>query len=401
MEHFEADVLSPEEFIMATPSSDMAPKAESPSSCLQSLPEVYPGTSSQSPATRVENRDEEGKLDEPYAKLIYKAFMSREDHAMSLQDIYQWFRDNTNKALTEKGGWQNSIRHNLSMNAAFSKRRKDDGGTFNAMPEDPKRANEWVLEPWAVQSGVQSTTRYRKGNSRRRAGARSSNQQYPRQPTQHSAKRALSGRKGGCAARESRMRDRAAYGQGATPMGRYYGGLEHSQGLPTPPRSTMPDLYHPESYAMPQFEPMAHVQHFDGMGPPAGSVAEHQFGLLLGQTNPGVGNTGHGMVVVGMNGQDGVGGDHVGLMSAFRPAPGPPLQGHDGGAYPYGARGLQMAAYQGGHQSQHQHQHEQQQQQQQQQPQPDSGDLSGTSTAASRLFEVLPGGICDWTDGGL
>ena len=102
---------------MATPSSDMAPKVESPSACLQDLPGVHPSTSSMSPATCVENRDEQGKLDEPYAKLIYKAFMSREDHAMSLQDMYQWFRDHTNKAVTEKGGWQNSIRHNLSMNA--------------------------------------------------------------------------------------------------------------------------------------------------------------------------------------------------------------------------------------------------------------------------------------------
>lgn len=55
--------------------------------------------------------------DEPYAKLIYKAFMSRPDHSMTLQEIYQWFRDNTNKAVREAGGWQNSIRHNLSMNA--------------------------------------------------------------------------------------------------------------------------------------------------------------------------------------------------------------------------------------------------------------------------------------------
>lgn len=57
------------------------------------------------------------KNDEPYAKLIYKAFMSRPDYAMTLQDIYQWFRDNTSKAVNERGGWQNSIRHNLSMNA--------------------------------------------------------------------------------------------------------------------------------------------------------------------------------------------------------------------------------------------------------------------------------------------
>ncbi|OAQ79437.1 forkhead domain-containing protein [Purpureocillium lilacinum] len=401
MERFDADVLSPEEFIMATPSSDMAPKVESPSACLQDLPGVHPSTSSMSPATCVENRDEQGKLDEPYAKLIYKAFMSREDHAMSLQDMYQWFRDHTNKAVTEKGGWQNSIRHNLSMNAAFSKRRKDDG-TLNAVSEDPKRANEWVLEPWAVQNGVQSTTRYRKGNSRRRPGGRLSNQQYPRLPTQHSAKRAVSGRKGGCAARESRMRDRAAYGQAATPMGRYYGGLEHPQGLPTPPRSTMPDLYHPESYAMPQFEPMTHVQHFDGIAPPAGPVAEHQFGLLLGPANAGIDSTGHGMVVVGTNGQDGMSGDPMNQMSAYRPAPPPPLQGHHG-AYPYGARGLQMAA---AYHGERQHHQEQQQQHQQQPPPPPPpphqgpGDLCCASTA-SRLFETLPGGICDWADGGL
>lgn len=56
------------------------------------------------------------KMDEPYAKLIYRAFMSRPDYSMTLQDLYQWFRENTNKAVNEKGGWQNSIRHNLSMN---------------------------------------------------------------------------------------------------------------------------------------------------------------------------------------------------------------------------------------------------------------------------------------------
>jgi hypothetical protein len=57
------------------------------------------------------------KPDEPYAKLIHKAIMTRPDHSMTLQEIYQWFRDNTNKAVTESTGWQNSIRHNLSMNA--------------------------------------------------------------------------------------------------------------------------------------------------------------------------------------------------------------------------------------------------------------------------------------------
>ncbi len=59
------------------------------------------------------------KSDEPYAKLIFRALMSKPDRRMTLQEIYQWFRDNTTKAdgdKDKKGGWQNSIRHNLSMN---------------------------------------------------------------------------------------------------------------------------------------------------------------------------------------------------------------------------------------------------------------------------------------------
>ena len=53
----------------------------------------------------------------PYAQLIYKALMQAPDHSMSLQDIYQWFQDNTDKCKPGQRGWMNSIRHNLSMNA--------------------------------------------------------------------------------------------------------------------------------------------------------------------------------------------------------------------------------------------------------------------------------------------
>jgi hypothetical protein len=55
--------------------------------------------------------------DEPYAKLIYRALMSSPNHSMVLQEIYQWFRDNTAKGGSDTKGWMNSIRHNLSMNA--------------------------------------------------------------------------------------------------------------------------------------------------------------------------------------------------------------------------------------------------------------------------------------------
>jgi hypothetical protein len=55
--------------------------------------------------------------DEPYAKLIHRALMSAPNHSMILQEIYQWFRNNTTKGSADSKGWMNSIRHNLSMNA--------------------------------------------------------------------------------------------------------------------------------------------------------------------------------------------------------------------------------------------------------------------------------------------
>lgn len=65
----------------------------------------------------VEGNEDEPTCDEPYAQLIYKALMQAPGHRMILRDIYEWFQRNTTKPQ-ESGtnGWQNSIRHNLSMN---------------------------------------------------------------------------------------------------------------------------------------------------------------------------------------------------------------------------------------------------------------------------------------------
>ena len=53
----------------------------------------------------------------PYARLIWEALMQAPGHRMMLREIYSWFERNTNKAIESgSNGWQNSIRHNLSMN---------------------------------------------------------------------------------------------------------------------------------------------------------------------------------------------------------------------------------------------------------------------------------------------
>lgn len=63
---------------------------------------------------------EGGASSEPYAQLIFRALKSAPNHAMVLKDIYEWFEQNTDKAkiaqISSNKGWQNSIRHNLSMN---------------------------------------------------------------------------------------------------------------------------------------------------------------------------------------------------------------------------------------------------------------------------------------------
>lgn len=57
------------------------------------------------------------KNEVPYAQLIYKALKNSKDYSMSLQDLYAWFQENTDKCKPGQRGWMNSIRHNLSMNA--------------------------------------------------------------------------------------------------------------------------------------------------------------------------------------------------------------------------------------------------------------------------------------------
>lgn len=53
----------------------------------------------------------------PYAQLIYKAMMSVPSRTMILREIYQYFQEKIPRfSKMRNKGWQNSIRHNLSMN---------------------------------------------------------------------------------------------------------------------------------------------------------------------------------------------------------------------------------------------------------------------------------------------
>lgn len=107
----------------------ISPTTSSPSLSLMSSPEqCYPYTAwfPRIPCSPQHEKimrsgdqanEDDGPFDKPYAQLIYDALMNAPGHRMLLRDIYEWFIENTKKPR-ESGtnGWQNSIRHNLSMN---------------------------------------------------------------------------------------------------------------------------------------------------------------------------------------------------------------------------------------------------------------------------------------------
>ncbi|KAI9847739.1 MAG: hypothetical protein M1837_001987 [Sclerophora amabilis] len=155
---------------------------------------------------------------EPYAKLIYRALMSAPDHRMVLKDIYGWFDAHTDKSKSpNQKGWQNSIRHNLSMNGAFTKVEQDPS------PGESKRRYIWVLEPNAIERGVKSTTRYRIGPSRRTGKTGTA-----------AFRRQVSGRKGGQAARRGNIAKASRLGNAVSSLRRHHFELSSEHCRKTP-----------------------------------------------------------------------------------------------------------------------------------------------------------------------
>ena len=82
-----------------------------------------------------------------YAQLIGMAILSTLEQQMTLSNIYKWIMANYAFYRFNTGGWQNSIRHNLSLNKAFTKiaRRTDE----------PGKGMKWMIEPTEFDNFVQ------------------------------------------------------------------------------------------------------------------------------------------------------------------------------------------------------------------------------------------------------
>ncbi|CAG7677713.1 unnamed protein product [Allacma fusca] len=97
---------------------------------------------------------DDGKPPFSYAQLIVQAIASTPDHQLTLSGIYSYITKNYPYYRTADKGWQNSIRHNLSLNRYFIKVPRSQ--------EEPGKGSFWRIDPQSEAKLIDQAFRRRR-----------------------------------------------------------------------------------------------------------------------------------------------------------------------------------------------------------------------------------------------